>query len=850
MELEVAPQLPTSGQILGVLAKSLDIRDARLQTRTARRYFSGRLQDRVKESSRAEIVSAISDALADVGLSATSQARHEASTDSPALAAVLDWHAVKWDQLRAFLRPRMMRVQPYHLASVWRTYVRIVAVDLALRIAAHLHLTGASPTALDFLDWATIDRRSAYLNNKRGEAGISLNSFAESTGVSDNTVEAWMYHGARPSGKHLSKIARALLPEGEAYERKQVGRELRRLYWTSDIAGILEGYIGTETLDEAVGRLRHYASLLQRIMREQTVVKIRPADLADLAALGANSPLAEPLLTALVRHESDDEWRKDILAAGSNWISRVLGVNLQVHQGEVAALIKETDGRILKDWDVENPKAYDHYQRSMEMQTQGRIDEAVAEVAKAVELDPLDPANHFTLGSAKGGIGIRNGDDALVNEGIETCWIAVRLDPSWILPWTEIGWLLLRTSRAREAVEHLQRVRPECGPLDYNYYTALGEALRRLGEFTKALVAFESAQDLNPHDPRIAAAVADTAFLISDKAKSNRYAKMARHLGISDKWSPLSELRKATRAESPPMDATEDHDRQIAALDAAIARSPHNAVAYLSRGRAFFLEEEDSRALSDLDKAIRIDDGYADAYQTRGIVYGYMKQFDRAITDLSEAIRLKQGDFLAHYFRGLAYLEQDALDLAVIDLNEAIRLNPTDVDPYRWRGECHRHRKEYDLAIADYSAALRLNPEDALSYRGRGAAHRMKDELDRAVADYDTALQLDPEDSLTYRFRGDAYLAKKDYDRAIADFDVALKGDSADDVAYCGRGNGHLFNGNLDLAIADFNAAVESNPDSALANYGRGVVREVMGDTKGAEKDYRRAQELGYDDSF
>ena len=36
---------------------------------------------------------------------------------------------------------------------------------------------------------------------------------------------------------------------------------------------------------------------------------------------------------------------------------------------------------------------------------QGRIPEALAEVAKAVDLDPLDPVNHFTLGSGLGGIG-------------------------------------------------------------------------------------------------------------------------------------------------------------------------------------------------------------------------------------------------------------------------------------------------------------------------------------------------------------------------------------------------------------------------------------------------------------
>ena len=72
---------------------------------------------------------------------------------------------------------------------------------------------------------------------------------------------------------------------------------------------------------------------------------------------------------------------------------------------------------------------------------------------------------------------------------------------------------------------------------------------------------------------------------------------------------------------------------------------------------------------------------------------------------------------------------------------------------------------------------------------------------------------------------------------------------STDDIAYRGRGNARLFSRELDLALADFNAAVECNPESDLANYGRGVVREVMGDLEEAEEDYRRARELGYDDS-
>ena len=116
---------------------------------------------------------------------------------------------------------------------------------------------------------------------------------------------------------------------------------------------------------------------------------------------------------------------------------------------------------MLKNWDVSNPKAYAHYQRSMQLQAVGRVEKAIAQVARATELDLLDSANHFTLGSVKDGIGADTGNVTLVREALESCCQSDRLDPNWFLPWTEIGWNLLKA------------VRPECRPLDDRYYAAL-----------------------------------------------------------------------------------------------------------------------------------------------------------------------------------------------------------------------------------------------------------------------------------------------------------------------------------------------------------------------------------------
>ena len=450
----------------------------------------------------------------------------------------------------------------------------------------------------------------------------------------------------------------------------------------------------------------------------------------------------------------------------------------------------------LRDWDVSNPRAYTHYRRSMELRAQGKAEEALGEVAKAAELDSQDPANQFTLGSFKGAMGIRDNDEDLVREGLDTCWIAATLDLTWIVPWTEIGWILIETGRAKDAVEHLRAVSCERAPLDAHYYAALGTALRDLGDFAGSLAAFESSLELNPNNAGVAIGTAGAAKLADDKIRFNRHKKVARHLGASEDLDRHLELMEAVKTLFPSEDSAKDKDHQIAHLDAAIERDPANARAYLARGRAHFRRGDDRRAISDLDAILGIEPSNEVAYLLRGIVHVYMEQPDRVVSDMSEVIRINPENAIAHYYRGIAHGEQDALDLAIADLDEVTRLDPDHVDAHRARGDCYRYKKEYDRATADFDYALQLDPECALAYRGRGAALRMKGEFDRAVADFDAALRLNPEDIFAYRFRGDAYLAKRDYDRAVADFDVTLSMNCTDDVAYRGRGNARLFSPN------------------------------------------------------
>ena len=64
------------------------------------------------------------------------------------------------------------------------------------------------------------------------------------------------------------------------------------------------------------------------------------------------------------------------------------------------------------------------------------------------------------------------------------------------------------------------------------------------------------------------------------------------------------------------------------------------AIAYYSRGLAYYDKGDDDRAIDEYNEAIRLDPKYAQAYFNRGNAYYQKGDDDRAIADYSEAIRL------------------------------------------------------------------------------------------------------------------------------------------------------------------------------------------------------------------
>jgi len=241
------------------------------------------------------------------------------------------------------------------------------------------------------------------------------------------------------------------------------------------------------------------------------------------------------------------------------------------------------------------------------------------------------------------------------------------------------------------------------------------------------------------------------------------------------------------------------------------------AIAYYSRGLAYYDKGDDDRAIAEFNEAIRLDPKFAYAYSSRGLAYDHKGDLGHADPDYNEAIRLDPKYAQAYFNRGNAYYQKGEDDRAIADYSEAIRLDPKYAYAYNNRGTAYDRKGDDDRAIADYNEAIRLDPKFAQAYSSRGLTYYQKGDLDHAIADYGEAIRLDPKYAYAYNNRGNAYYHKHDENRAIAEYSEAIRLDPKYAQAYFNRGVAHLYAGSLPKALADLVQSSELNPKYAYA---------------------------------
>ena len=460
-----------SGQILKYVVQALDIEDDVLESRTARRFFSG---ESVNEFNRGQILEALGQALIDRGIAPeTLDALPHGVSTAMAVGMAVALMGERWDHLIATVQSR--GTADVDVAAVGRRFLRLVAVDLALRLFALHRLTDLPLPDEEPPLWAQENGGGRVLRHCLRQSGLARRTLADRLGASYTTVDNWLDGKNRPSHAYVTALARELAPPVSGSDVEEFERALRRQLTLARLADLLAALTGRD----AVIQLTSTAARLARTLSESIGFSLSREDHAGQVELrlflfGTLEDSAPVLLWWLAKMESDPGWREVLLAAGEPWQFHFEHM-AAMHNRRSAAGLSQDILDVVDDADEVDIEALVVIRRELRAASNaqasisaddGRSGSISTMLQDGIELRrslarrfPQNPEAHYQLGSFLGMAGKNLKARGLVDEGVMECKIAAQLLPNWDGPAVECGIMLANIGEYDAALRELEQAR-------------------------------------------------------------------------------------------------------------------------------------------------------------------------------------------------------------------------------------------------------------------------------------------------------------------------------------------------------------------------------------------------------
>ncbi|MDR4497770.1 MAG: tetratricopeptide repeat protein [Candidatus Scalindua sp.] len=437
-----------------------------------------------------------------------------------------------------------------------------------------------------------------------------------------------------------------------------------------------------------------------------------------------------------------------------------------------------------------------YFEKGLEYYNNERWDEAIAEINKAMALNPeyKDSFYKFGLAHYKGGF---------YDKAITAYSLSLKLNPNDFRVYCDRGLAYGKNGQYDKAIaDYDQAIKLD--PKHAKVYVGRGVAFKNKGEDEKAIADYTQAIKLN------------STYALAYYNRGLVHQKKGRY------------------------------EKAIADFDQALKSNPKYTNAYYSRGLAYHYTGQYEKAVADYTESIRLNPKDADAYFGRGYAQYYKGQYDKAIADYDQALKLDPKYTDVYYNRGLAHHKKGLYEKAVADYDQTIKLNPNFTAAKQNRDlALKKQSPNIQKTIAEYTQAIERDPENVDLYIARGDAYFAKGQNDEAIADYTQAIKLEPTEALTYHNRGGLYIVNGEYDKAIADLTQAIKLDSTYALAYYNRGIAHNQKGDYRNALEDVEKAVDlgQKVDAEFFNKLRKASEKDLSSSSGADTRVSKSKE-------
>ena len=320
-------------------------------------------------------------------------------------------------------------------------------------------------------------------------------------------------------------------------------------------------------------------------------------------------------------------------------------------------------------------------------------------------------------------------------------------------------------------------------------------------------------------------------------------ANIVHHIGVRGvNFHPDDEfLKQATKAGA---DATVLAALKSAKVVAAEEAKPdQELLRQLSDAAALIKSKQYDEAAAELSNALKTSFAAPETGFVMGELLRQKEDFEQAASVYAEVLRQDANFPEIHTKASFVLYRLGDGDDALSEAKAALEENPANAEAHKNAGLALSLLQKVDAAIAEYKEALRIKPDYAAVHYDLGLLFYNRRQYDDAIVEYKKCIAIDPKFADAHSNLGLTYKNKGNEAAAIPEFREA-KRLNPDNPAFRQNLASALMQQAPGAAIKELQELEQKFPDFEVCHICLGRALDWQGDEKGAEAEFRKANEL------
>jgi tetratricopeptide (TPR) repeat protein len=332
-----------------------------------------------------------------------------------------------------------------------------------------------------------------------------------------------------------------------------------------------------------------------------------------------------------------------------------------------------------------------------------QYEKAVETYTRSLSLDPNNYRTSFGLGLAY--VRLRKYEEAI--SPLQQC---TQTNPNFPDAFYNLGLAyqsLEQLENAAQAYEQFVKINP--GPA-WTGLNQLGSIYMKLGQYDKAIVAFEEVVEANAQDLKATYSLAYSYDMSGQYDKAAVLYKSLIQLNPKDAESYYNMLFRL-------YDKAGDYENAVAISQEIVNIAPENAQNHYNQGYAYLKKEDLGNALAAFQKAVELKPDFDTAYSQIGFVHFKLKQYPEAIDSLTRFTETTPDNSDVYYLIGTSFLQLKRYEKALKPLEKCIELKDDHAYAHYNLGIAYYVLKDRFSANMKVDVLQKLNPELAEKLR-------------------------------------------------------------------------------------------------------------------------------------